>query len=408
MADLTPTERTLTLLIRAAFPLGSAAMNSVDLRVSDWADLSRSAEQHGLAPLLYAALSTLGRREEPPPATLHQLQWSYLHALRAGADQYRELDHLLGLFDREQIPIVLLKGSVLAATLYADIAHRPMTDVDCLIHKSDLPRVTAILTARGYSSPHPDKASSLQRDFLGELAFVRSGQNHLVIDAHWHLFNLPYYVERIPISWFWQHTADFQLNGRRAVMLAPEAQLLHLASHFFVHHRGNGLRWSYDMALLLARSGRLMQWSSLAEAARRFGLAVPVQAALTGVESVWAVELPAGACEWLRAGTPTLRDKIVFAVAIAPIPDAVIVSNLLTPRGLRRQWSFLWAAVFRDRTLVRPRHGRAVRRLAPLHHGWRVVLGAYKLFRAAIAMAGIASRLITHEVLAAARLTEHR
>src|SRR6202008_2711637 len=61
-----------------------------------------------------------------------------------------ELARLLKSFERQRIPVIPLKGPVLAETLYAHPALRPYTDLDLLIRRENVERVDDLLQRLGY------------------------------------------------------------------------------------------------------------------------------------------------------------------------------------------------------------------------------------------------------------------
>ncbi len=89
---------------------------------------------------------------------------------------------------------MLLKGCVVARTLYADMAHRRMGDLDFLIHKADLPLATEVLTAGGYAF-YDDLANGFQQEFQCEAVFLREGEQRFRIEPHWHVLGRPYYLD---------------------------------------------------------------------------------------------------------------------------------------------------------------------------------------------------------------------
>jgi hypothetical protein len=375
---------------------------ATDLAVADWAGLAQEAQVHGMEPLLHSALRALGGRLEPPAGLAEEWRRSYRRALLTNARNYRELGRLLDLFGRAQIPIVLLKGCVVARTLYADIAHRRMADLDFLIHKADLPQATEVLTAAGYAFCG-DLADGFQEEMRCEAVFLREGEQCFTLEPHWHVFNPAQYLDRVPIEWFWDRTAGFDLDGRHATMLAPAAQLLHLSTHFALRHRGRGLRWSYDLALLLARHGDEIPWPALLEDARRFDLALCLQMVLESVHEAWGVEVPAEARPWVRGYRPSWSERIAVGIETGPVPAALGIWSALCTHGLGRRVRYLRTIVFPDAAYMRQRYGMAGGLPAPAYYAWRVLRGIGLLLRLARSMAVMAVRAFVRRVAPAAR-----
>lgn len=230
---------------------------------------------------------------------------------------YAELRRLLDRFDRQRVPVVLLKGSALAVTLYTDIALRPMGDIDILTPQPDLRRVVAILTGQGYHCRYPEWVEGVQQGVLGERRFVHAGKRACPVEAHFRISGPYRFFRREPVDWFWRSTMSIMVDGFSARVFTPEAQLLHLALHLALHGFGTRLLWSYDIALLLARCASQIQWEQVTEAAQRLGLAQVLKMALARVELAWGVGLPPAARVQVDSCKATVRERISLAVLVA-------------------------------------------------------------------------------------------
>src|SRR5690606_23978903 len=124
------------------------------LAACDGAELAQLAFENGVAPWLAAGIAASPelRSEE-----------RFAPIMQAGAAQtfrslklYAELASVLGALNNEDIPVVVLKGPVLAETHYPDASLRPYRDVDILIREEHLARVSAIVSARGYVLDNDD------------------------------------------------------------------------------------------------------------------------------------------------------------------------------------------------------------------------------------------------------------
>jgi hypothetical protein len=69
----------------------------------------------------------------------------------------RALRALLELLEPDGIPVLPVKGVVLARTLYADVTERPMADVDVRVLPADRGRIARLLRAQGWPILHGSK-----------------------------------------------------------------------------------------------------------------------------------------------------------------------------------------------------------------------------------------------------------
>jgi hypothetical protein len=135
-------QRALVWAIRSPFPLeGAPGVPALGADV-DWPEVARQARKHALEPLFHAAVAKLPVRKAIPAEVIETLRTAYQRTSRANLASYAELGRLLGDFERERIPVILLKGGALAAFSPA-VGLRPMRDLDILVPRADVPRASA-------------------------------------------------------------------------------------------------------------------------------------------------------------------------------------------------------------------------------------------------------------------------
>jgi len=145
------------------------------LRGADWDSLIQFAIKHNLAPLLYHRLKTIY-----PSVKLHK---AYLISARRNTRLYNDFSKIINAL--ENIPVIVLKGAHLAQNVYANIALRPMIDLDILVKKTDLLKAGEKLLEMGY-------ISGTSR--VGDIEAICAKQQHLPpftkpdafpVDIHW-------------------------------------------------------------------------------------------------------------------------------------------------------------------------------------------------------------------------------
>lgn len=100
------------------------------------------------------------------------------------------LDRIEQRFERECIPMVVLKGAAFAFAVYRDSALRSMSDLDIWLLDEDIGRAGAVLRAMGFCDDDvlPDRPDELQRHASGEVAFRRASGAHGRIEIHYGAF----------------------------------------------------------------------------------------------------------------------------------------------------------------------------------------------------------------------------
>ncbi len=379
-------ERTLVQFINAAFPVSERFAPPEPLGGAAWPPLVDAAQRHGLGPLLFAALKKNAWLAQLPADVAARLQTMYYRTRVGNLLTFQELGRCLEGFQREQIPVALLKGSALIAQLYPDPGMRPLGDVDLLIPYEAATRAQTLLVGRGYE-PHIEVANEFGHRFSNERSFLLKGKRSECIDLHWHLFGLPYYRQRTSIDWFWQRTTTIDLAGQPARVFTPTAQLLYLSAHSALHHGGRRLLWLYDIALLLARCRDEIAWEELVQSAQEFGLVRPLKMTLSQVQAVWGVSMPAGVKRRLDVVRPTLQERYVFAVTTAQRPDLRLLVDGLSLPGPQAKLGYWRRQVFPEPGWMKARYQIADLRLLPFFYIWRMIKGIYAISRSAISVA---------------------
>jgi hypothetical protein len=388
-------EGVLVELIRAAFPFDESAARLPDLKEQDWPLLVKTASDHGIAPLVFAALKESELLSAIPKSAVESLRLAYLRASVANHLAFQELSFWIDRFEREQIPLIVLKGGALGVTIYPDIALRPMGDLDLLIAPEAVERATRALIEEGYVA-FAEMAPEFASRFSVEQSFFRKGNRPSQIDLHWHVFTTPYYFERIPVEWFRQRTMEISVNKRRAFAFSPTAQLLHLSAHYMLHNYRR-LIWSYDLALLVARCFRQIDWEDVIKAAAEFGLSQALYEALSEVRERWGVRIPLAAYERLRTVRTPWKGRVVFA-ATDELSDAELdMLKGLGLKGARRKSAYWLSVIFPSPGYMRTRYRINNRGWMPLYYLRRVGKAAHLIARTSL--------FITRKTILSRRIT---
>jgi hypothetical protein len=228
-----------------------------DWPAETWSAFRQAAQVHGVAPLLWLSIQPSSARVPPSPGggwegdgrgaggegawLLDQTTWNARRVARLqGA-----LAEILHAFAAEDVPILPVKGSVLAATLYEDPAARPMADLDVLLPEEHFPAGERIFARLGY-----------EKTFNGwkHNRFSRPGTRTVVDREREHPDN-PWQVEVHPrcrerilgevvdlTDRIWSTARRGTLLGAPTWIAAPEAAWLHLLIHATHHVMLNNAR----------------------------------------------------------------------------------------------------------------------------------------------------------------------
>lgn len=263
-----------------ASPQTDARILELLARGLDWNRLLRTAAPHGMLSLLFWKLNELQPQEGAvPPEIMGRLKGNFALTAARNLSLTRELLRLLALLKSQGITAVPFKGPMLATAAYGNLALRPFADLDLLVHRPDVPRARAIMTAQDYVPRYdlkPSQEAGLLR-FACEYPFQRreqygnnghSARQEVNVDIHWELFppsfSLPLDAEK-----FWQRLETLNLAGAPVSTFATEDLLLYLCVHGFAHH-WNRLEWIAVLARLIENQPDL-HWNRLEIQAERTG-----------------------------------------------------------------------------------------------------------------------------------------
>jgi hypothetical protein len=164
----------------------------------------------------------------------------------------RELVSVLEALAAEGIRPLLLKGTALAYSLYAEPAMRRCRDTDLLIRRDEENEVRRILTARGYAMPPWSGGDVLFCQFPLQKTDAY-GLAH-TLDFHWKVSTQSMFADLLAFDEIAAAATDLPALGPHARAAGPLHALLLACVHPVMHHRNaRSLVWIYDVHLLTAQ-----------------------------------------------------------------------------------------------------------------------------------------------------------
>jgi hypothetical protein len=226
---------------------GSCLKNPLDqLSFSAWDELLNTSLRSGVAPLLYERIKRKSYVNQIPVYILDVLKQAYLINAAKNLIARKQLNEILYILEVNQIPVILLKGSTLAFTVYDNPACRTMSDLDIMVQESDIPKVLTSLGQAGYQMSKP--AWETPGHHLPPL--VKPGI-YLPVEVHWLLTN-PNKTKNLPADAVWNTIETTFLNDRKFLSLSPTLLLFYMATHASYHHRFiNGIQAICDIERLV-------------------------------------------------------------------------------------------------------------------------------------------------------------
>jgi hypothetical protein len=243
----------------------------------NWKVLIEIAHKHGLIPLLFDNLNKLCRQSVPQDIFSDLEQYFQAH-VRRNLLLTSELLKILELFTANNIQAISFKGPTLAIYAYGNLVIRQFCDLDILVQKQDISKITELLISLGYKLPSSlaeveEKPYLQYQNFLESKQIQRKydfihSQKKIAIDLQW------YITEKRLNSFF---SLDFQhlksnsqlisLAGSQVVQFSLENLLLYLCFHGS-KHCWSELKWVCDVAELIQNHPEI-DWQKVEEQAKK-------------------------------------------------------------------------------------------------------------------------------------------
>jgi hypothetical protein len=341
--------------------------------ILDWAAVRQAGRDEGVIPLLYWAVRGRGLI----PAWLEQaFAGAYLDNALRNVLLWAELEAVLARLTAAGVSVVLLKGAALGEMVYRNLAVRPMADLDLLVHCRDVAATFAVLGEAGYTPGWEMRPGFALRHAV-EMSFRKEGAVKANIEVHWHLFNRGHHLRTVPLDWFWETARPLRVGEACALALGPEAQVIHLCAHLFLHHRGQGLMWWHDIAEVIHACSDEMDWQALLDRAQAYQVVLPLQRVLIPLAKGWKLPLPAGFQDQLGSLRASPQEARLFAWLNAGRRPGLwnMWAALADAESLRQEWEVLLAYLFPSVAYMRHRYAIASPWLVPFYYPYRWLSG---------------------------------
>ena len=165
------------------------------------------------------------------------------------------LRELLDSLTAGGVPVLLLKGTGLAYTVYPEPHLRPRVDVDALIRRDALDHAEEVLAARGWVRP-PERDSELAEP---QRHYVKHGPANVLyhLDLHWKIANPRLFADALTFDELESRAVGLAALGPSARTLGHVDALLVACLHRVAHHADAiDLLWLWDIHLLKERLSR--------------------------------------------------------------------------------------------------------------------------------------------------------
>lgn len=262
----------------------------------NWGQVLGEAQRQSIVPLVYRHLHG-ACADLVPTQILDQLRKEYVRAAAGSMSLAAELCAITKLLEGQGVASLPYKGPVLALQAYGDIALRTFTDLDLLVHRSDVASAREILASRGYS-PIYELTRSQERAFLRyehNLPLVDS-TGEVLVELHWRVapasFGFPMRMEGL-----WERATLMALGGEAVRGMSIEDLMILLPVHG-ARHAWSGVEWIIGIAELIRQPG-VVCWSRVIRDAEQLHVARIVRLAVALANRLLDASIPPLVARWI-------------------------------------------------------------------------------------------------------------
>ncbi len=235
----------------------------------DWGCLLALAYRHGLSQLLYWHLSP-DFSAQVPSEVIEQLRDNFHATARRNLFLTGELLKLLDIFKVNGVRAIPYKGSVLAATVYGNLALRDFADLDILVPLADVAQAKTLMEGLGYKA-------EFELTRAQEAAYLRYHCEHLfkhttdntLVEIQWGVAP-KFFSLQLDYEGLWARLEPVSVAGRQVLTLSPDDLLLVLAIHGG-KHLWTSLEWVCGVAETIRAYAARIDWRQVIGHAESIG-----------------------------------------------------------------------------------------------------------------------------------------
>ncbi|WP_249869444.1 nucleotidyltransferase domain-containing protein [Oceanobacillus saliphilus] len=238
-------------------------INSEMFKAINWGDFIDLSQHHRVYPVLYSKLKGLGE-DVIPSYVIQHISQLYKRNTFQMLQLSGVMEQVSRLFSNMHIPVIFLKGPMLAHDLYGDISLRTSSDLDFIIPMKQLSKAEALLLEQGYQKD--DYIETVLGDWTWRHHHVTyiHPQTNIKLEIHWRLNPGP--AREPSFKALWERKRISDLTSFPVYLLAKEDLFLFLTSHG-ARHGWSRLRWLVDIQQLIKQD---IDWDRVYKLLKKF------------------------------------------------------------------------------------------------------------------------------------------
>lgn len=265
---------------------------------------------------------------------------------------YEKLKKVIGAFEERQIPVIVLKGALLAKAVYP-FGVRPFDDIDLLVKPEHFDEINNVLQKLGYADTAYSIPLWTHQDFANKVTYHEKDRDvNIPVDLHFSLGPHPY-LGRLSRELLWKDAEKFEIEGMNLYGLKAEVQLLHLCLHLFQHLNESWISSCCDMASVIRYYEDSFDWDLFADILRSTGTVLPVRESLKRMQGFFGELVPMETMKAIEEIKTSSTAKTIFSYSKrnSEQMDRFFIQYISTP-GLGMKLRCLKQALLPNRKFV--------------------------------------------------------
>lgn len=265
----------------------------LDINLPDqkWNELFEVSQTQNISSAIYYNLKNKNLLEQLPKEVTEKFHNSFKSQSIINLGLKSEIIKILKAFDKENIPVILLKGSHLAFFIYESIGIRFLRDIDLIVPINKVKTAYELAYSIGYI-PDDEVTEDNFTFKIGKHLPQMIKDNKYVLEIHGYLNKITESYN-IPIDYLWNNSVDEKFDKYKANLLRPIDLLMHLIVH--ISYQDNfalDLRHYYDIYILLEKYKDELNWSEIISLSEKFNINKGVYIVLKVIKEIFNFKFP--------------------------------------------------------------------------------------------------------------------
>ena len=243
--------------------------------IFDARELHTEIREHSIGAQVYHLLKTAGI-EINVSSSIHELLYrSYETGFLQSLLIKRETEKLLKEFENQGVPVIPLKGTILAERYYGHYAARGTSDIDLLIHPEHLEAAVKCVRKCGFNTTSQENPVHYHHEWFKQASGL---PEPLAVELHWSLVQSDTSQMNMGAAWT---TSEPLTDYKNVRVLSPSYTFYTLCLHG-ASHQMDSLKYVVDLLHMLERHHEqidftwVLKQADLDHTRRRIGAALSV------------------------------------------------------------------------------------------------------------------------------------